>query len=60
MCRAFGQRPSTVLGITNPELALDFDFAINFIHRAERDSRVTEAAKDDVWTGILMAALLGD
>ena len=40
MCRSYSQRPSSIVGIDDdPEFAYDFDLAINFIHREERNSR---------------------
>lgn len=46
MCKAYGQRPSEVLRIEDEVLALDFDLAINMIHRAERDSHIDTAYKE--------------
>lgn len=44
MCRRYSQRPSEMVGITQPALALDFDLAMATVHRMEDQSHAAEAA----------------
>lgn len=39
MCKRYGQRPSSALGMRNRIFALDFDLAMAAVHRAEDESR---------------------
>lgn len=58
MAKRYSQRPSSLLNIRNPELALDFDLAMAIVHRMEEDSKIQELVSQNPDAAPVIAALL--
>lgn len=58
MCRAYGQRPSRVVGIQDPEVAFDFDLAMYMVHKLERDSLVATMTQEGADPTMILVRML--
>lgn len=57
-CKRYSQRPSSLVGITDPAIALDFDIAMAAVHRAEDESRITSLAETSYESALLTATMM--
>lgn len=57
MCKRYCQRPSSVVGITNTLLALDFDIAMATVHRIEEESRLAAMAEANPMMAMMLGAM---
>lgn len=55
MCRRYRQRPSQILQIDDPLIAIDFDLAVAAIHRYEDGSRLQSIAERDPMLALVVA-----
>lgn len=58
MCCRYGQRPSAVIGLTDPAIALDFDMAMAAIHRFEQQSKIHSVAAENPIGALVIASVL--
>ena len=58
MCRRYRMRPSSVLNLKDPAVALDFDLAMAAIHRFEEQSKLNATAEQNPLAAVLLSATM--